>query len=286
MCAVTRCSNLGILGLIVASLVVFPAARAASQTAITACGQEVKGDAYLVGDLDCPEETEAAVTIQNGHLDMRGFTIRGGEYGVFCAKETGEIGTATGEEIYKYVNCSVSNGTIVDQTELGVDASKLKLTDVTIAPAGGFAIIASKELRFANVTVQLPAGGRGIVGNGRIDGSNLTITGGRLGIAFAKKVSIKGMTMSGMTAYGVTGSTIRLENASVTDCGSNGIEGDKVRIIDSVVTGHSEVGVRAVRLRTAGSTVTGNGTDLFSVHRPKVVTTTCDTSNWGVCAND
>ena len=116
-------SNVGSSLLVVAVVTVgiVGVRTADAQTAITTCGQEVSGDAYLVGDLVCPSSTEAAVVIENGHLDLGGFTIHGGEYGVICGRDTGE--TVNGQELYKYGKCRISNGTVADQTVLGIDAA-------------------------------------------------------------------------------------------------------------------------------------------------------------------
>jgi hypothetical protein len=283
-------SNLGFTLLVIAAVVVFGAQPAGAQTAITTCGQEVRGDAYLVGNLDCPVDTEAAVVIENGHLDLAGFTIRGGEYGVICGRDTGE--TINGDELYKYGKCSISDGTIADQTVVGVDARDIELTDVTIAPAPEaiFGIIVFRRMLFANVDLQLPsavaAGIFGVLNKPRIEGSNLTITGGGHGISFVNKVKIAGMTASGYLYRAIGAKTVDLENADLTG-GTDGIQAGSARIADSTITGHSDTGVRATRLRISGSTVTGNTLDLRLERRPKLENTICDTSNgWGVCAND
>jgi len=63
-------------------------AGAATTVAVTACGQRVLGDGYLVGDLDCTADGVSgfpAVTMAgNGRLDLRGFTIIGGTNAVRC----------------------------------------------------------------------------------------------------------------------------------------------------------------------------------------------------------
>lgn len=284
-------SNVGSSLLVVAVVTVgiVGARTADAQTAITTCGQEVRGDAYLVGDLVCPSGTEAAVVIENGHLDLGGFTIHGGEYGVICGRDTGE--TINGQELYKYGKCSISNGTVADQTVLGIDARQLELTDVTIAPApeATFGIVIFRRMLFANVSLQLPAtvaaGIFGVLNKPRIEGSNLTITGGGFGISFVNKVKIAGLTASGYVNHAIGAKTVDLENADLSG-GTNGIQAGSARVVDSSIIGHSDAGVRATRLTISGSTVTGNAIDLELERRPKIDSTTCDTSNWGVCAND
>ena len=60
-------------------LVVATIASAGSPVEVTTCGQEVRGKAFLSGDLDCTASTASiAVRILRGSLDLGGFTITGG----------------------------------------------------------------------------------------------------------------------------------------------------------------------------------------------------------------
>lgn len=281
-----------IVPLMIAGTIGLAAGRSAAQTAITTCGQAVQGDAYLVGDLNCPDGTEAAVEIRNGSLDLRGFTISGGEYGVFCARPLGTF-APNGDEFYRYVTCSVSNGTIKDQSVLGVDARELTLTNVTIQesdPALLVAVVAHKRLRVSNVDVQVGPGVLGIFGTGqnkmRLEGSDLTVTGGAIGISWAKKVQVDGLSVTGYELDGLYVRQVDLTGATISG-GERGIAAGKVRLTSSTVTGNSVVGVTGIQFKLEGSTITGNALDLQSTKRPKLENTTCDTSNgWGVCAND
>jgi hypothetical protein len=288
MHAVARRSNSGIVLLVVLAATFSPR-PAESQTAVTTCGQEVKGDAYLTGDLDCPPDTEAAVQVLKGHLDLGGFTIRGGEIGVLCAKDTDET-APNGDEIYEYTHCSIANGSIVDQTLAGIVARDFKELDgVTVAPAAGaiYAIVAHRHLAVNNVNVQVASDGSAIYGASRakIEGQNLTMTGGYSGIAFAKTVKIVGITASGYQYGAINSQKTNVTNATLTG-GTLGIGALHARVVNSTITGNSEAGVYATRATIIGSTLTGNGTDIRTVHPPKVDNVTCDTSDWGVCAND
>lgn len=54
-------------------------------TAVTYCGQVIRGRGFLTADLDCTGFIGHAVTIERGKLELRGFTIRGAVfYGVHC----------------------------------------------------------------------------------------------------------------------------------------------------------------------------------------------------------
>jgi hypothetical protein len=256
--------------------------EAASQTAVTVCGQLVRGDAYLTDDLDCSPDTEAAVQLEGGSLDLRGFTIRGGEYGVLCATTLDEE-----LEIYRYLTCRVFGGGIITgQSVFGIDGRTLVVDDVTVAVDTGFAIIVQKHLTFTNVTLQLGADATGTYGpRAKIEGTNLTLTGGKSGVAFTKKILLDGVTATGYSDRGISGVTVKLRNASLTG-GAYGVVAAHGRVESSVITGSSIAGIHATFLKVIGSTVTGNALDLQSEHRPRVEDTTCDTSNgWGVCSS-
>ena len=274
---------------------------ASAQTAVTSCEQVLQGDGYLSGDLNCGPNTEAAVEIRpGGTLDMRGFAIHGGEYGVLCSGPAQTIGSL---EVFPYAPCRVfGGGTIDGQSVVGIVASRLDLADVTIN-SDAIALIIHRRLSFTNVNLQL--GGQYSVGieaaaTAPIVGTGLTITGGGTGITFGGRVKIDGLTASGYgRTFALTPRSISLANASLTGgehaihdyndrpCISRCLHTLRVTLTDSVVTGHSDTAVKATRIRLTRSIVTGNGLDLQAEYRPALRDSSCQTSNgWGVCTND
>ena len=271
-----------------------------AQTAVTACEQVVEGDAYLPGDLDCPPGTEAAIELRSqGSLDMRGFSIHGGEFGVLCS---GPHKMEAGVEIYVYTACRVfGGGTIDGQSVQGIDGSRVDIADLTISVAATdptksvqpLAITAHKGLRFTNLNLQLAGTVPGIQCNGGVKGTGLTVSGGGTVIDNARSVKIDGVTASGYSRFAPYARTVRLTNASLTD-GTEAI-GEVpgvsltrgVTLTNSVVTGHSGTAIRAQHIKLVGSSVTGNALDLHADFPPRLVSSTCETSNgWGVCSND
>jgi len=258
-----------------------------AQTAVTSCGQVIDGDAYLSGDLNCGSGTEAAVHIHSGgSLDLRGFTIHGGEYGVLCAADEQMIG---GNVVFPYAPCRVfGGGTIEGQSVFGIDASQLDLADVTIS-SDSIAIIVHNRLSFTNLTLQL--GGPTAVGieagKARLAGSGLALTGGGVGIQ-GGRVAIDGITASGYGTFATSyDGHLKLGHASLTG-GTGGIAGARrVTLLDSTATGHSGTGVYAAHITLVRSDVSGNGLDLEADSRPRLQSSTCQTSNgWDVCTND
>src|SRR5262245_51054195 len=256
-----------------------------AQTAVTSCGQVIEGDGYLTGDLNCGSGTEAAVQIHSGgSLDLRGFGIQGGEYGVLCAGEAQIIG---GLEVFPYAPCRVfGGGTIDGQSVVGIVASFLDLADVTVRSDASIALIIHKRLSFTNMTLQLGPTAVGIETGPkqRIDGIGLTISGGGgwVGIQ-GGTIKIDGVTASGYRTFAGVGMlvrpgdtplpflrTVKLSRASLTG-GSRAIDGARsVTLTDSVVTGHSDTAIKASRITLRRSSVTGNGLDLYADYRPRL----------------
>jgi hypothetical protein len=255
----------------------------AQSAAVSACGQIVSGDAHLTNDLDCPPSLVAAVIVEGGSLDLRGFTIRGAEVGVYCVHPIWE------ENVFVYKKCRVFGGTIAGYSVAGVAAKKLDLTDMTFTGGHGLAVIAHKLVRFANLAVDIPAETQHVgifLGSGSVKGTNLTLQGGVIGV-WARSVYIDGMTASGAFSSIVQGDAVRLRNATLTDAGRGVSGGKKVTIESSVVTGHTEEGVRARRVRLVGSTVTGSALDIHAERLQLLDGSTCGTSNGlGVCTAD
>jgi len=167
---------------------------AAAQTAITSCGQEVSGSAFLMGDLSCPGligtpgfGNSAVVLTKRGTLDLRGFTISDSEGGVFCTQ-----------------GCTVINGTIRDTRSAGVVGENLTLRGVTLSNAGydngdGIVTIYSYHATLTDSTVS---------------GS------GRFGV-FTNRVKMLRSHVTGCGIFGVTAAkNLRLVDSSATGSGT------------------------------------------------------------------
>jgi hypothetical protein len=254
----------------------------AQSAAVSTCGQIVSGDAHLTNDLDCPPSFTAAVIVEGGSLDLRGFTIRGAEVGVLCVHPIWE------ENLFIYKKCRVSGGTIADYALAGVAAKKLELADMTFTSGPAISVVAHKTLRFANVTIDMPAEFQTVgmfTVNGSVKGTNLTTQGGTIGI-WARKVDVDGMVASGSLDAAVRGNTVRLRNAALAG-GGVGVAGGNAATNESTTnTGYAATGVAARRIRLVDSAVTGNGLDLHAEH-VRLVGSTCETSSGlGICTAD
>ena len=118
-----------------------PDSAAQAPVEVNTCGQVVTGDGFLAADLDCNGFTGglldygAAVVLSRGStLDLGGFTLRGGQIGVICAKPCGGgTNTLCGVPICKIRG---GGGTIAGATVDGILGQRVILDDVTVRDHG------------------------------------------------------------------------------------------------------------------------------------------------------
>ena len=180
-------------------------ATAGTTVAVTACGQRVLGDGYLVDDLDCTADDVSglpAVTMAgSGSLDLRGFAIIGGTNAVRCEQ-----------------HCQVSGGNIGYGYLAGVQgARRVTITDVSIvgrAPAVSAGKIIAER-------------------------STLSFNSSGLWAASGSVVMIDSVISDGQQ-YGVLADRrATLRNSSVTGMGLSGVAASKLVVRDSTVTGNA-----------------------------------------------
>lgn len=254
----------------------------AQSAAVSICGQIVSGEAHLTNDLDCPPTFAGSVIVQGGSLDLRGFTIRGGEVGVYCVHPIWE------ENVFIYKKCRVFGGTIADYAVAGVAAKKLALADVTLA-GQGIAAVSHTSLQFANLTIDMAPEPHNIgifTRSGGVKGTNLSVQGGTLGIWAGKKVDVDGMSASGAVEHAIRGNGVRLRNASLTGGGAGITSGKSAILESSTITGHTNTGVKAPRVKLIGTTVASNGLDIDAERVQLRDGSSCETSSLGVCSAD
>jgi hypothetical protein len=224
-----------------------------ADTAVTTCGQEFSGKGYLAGDLTCDDSGYAVEIEGTGSLDLRGFTISGGEYGVFCD-----------------LTCKVfGGGTITGAEEDGIVAIKnLKVDGITVSNNGFAGVKAGRAVIVTNAV---------LVGNAR---------SGAQGLVRAKLVD----TVSQGNGGGADGSTLNLVRTTVTGNTIGGAWGDRINAISSIIFDnhsgaecgvtlpcadlHTPPGLKKPRLTksTCGTSYKGPST--------------LPGDTWGVCADD
>ncbi len=240
---------------------------------VTSCGQFVRGNATLLGDLDCSSVDDDAVKLQ-GRLHLGGFTITANPAHavVRCLKGACRVdgpGSLTGgaEGIRSDKNARVVSATVGGNVGDGVRALKTaRLDEASVANNGGVGVDADKVK--AQTTSFLANGGDG--------------------------------------AHAVR--KILLSFCNVADNVGNGLRSDRlVRVShDTTVSGNGLDGINAGRIfLKVNAEVTLNGTsaacgvteecdDLATDRRPIVGSgASCGTSrdtggtgSWGVCLGD
>lgn len=230
-------------------------AAARTNVAVTACGQRVLGDGYLVGNLDCTTGEESwypAVTMAgNGSLHLSGFSIVGGDNAVRCEKRCrvfgGHIGYGYGAGVTSLGSATVSDISIVGRSPAVSAVTK---------------IIAERSTFSSNWSALWA--GRSVV---MIDSM-----------------------ISGSLEYGVmVDRRATLRNSSITGSALSGVHTNKSVLVDSSVTGNGtdpECGVtqRCADLRTFNKPLMRRSTcETSSVAYGAVIPPYTD---WDVCALD
>jgi len=245
---------------------------AVAQVEVNTCGQTFSGKGFLSGDLDCTGFDGWAITIgRKGSLELRGFTISGGQATrrvVFCTKHCEIIGP----------------GAIVGAAGSGVQANgRVRIRNVSISN-NGTAVYALKVM---------------------LRDSTLADNSG--GVSAEKSASIFNSMITGSARRGVEvqslrgGAKARIVNSTITGNGGHGVSvSPKPRC--------PRCKLPPGRIIVRDSTITGNGllppcgvtsacADVASTSKPILLgTSTCDTSyllgsgfpgvNWRVCDLD
>jgi hypothetical protein len=148
------------------------AAAAPQLVAVTTCGQLVPRGAtgYLTGNLDCTATPDAPAVMvdRNARLDLRGFTITGGRFGVWCGSDynvessiggkcqiIGAGGTIENANLAGVVAVGVvaSNLTVRNSVHDGIEAHTAKLGNVTLTGNGGNGASTFRDLKVTASTV-------------------------------------------------------------------------------------------------------------------------------------
>jgi hypothetical protein len=182
-------------------------AAAGTSVAVTACGQRVSDDGYLVGDLDCTADEVSgspAVTMAgNGSLDLRGFTITGGTNAVQCE-----------------VRCQVFGGNIGIGYLAGVSSlGRATITDMSIvgrSPAVSASKIIAERSSFAsNWNGLWAASGSVFMIDSAISDS------AEYGVLADRRATLRNSSVAGSALSGVYTNKAVVRDSTVTDSGTD-----------------------------------------------------------------
>jgi len=148
-----------LLGFLLVLTGMFPLSSAAqAPVEVNTCSQVVSGYGFLAADLDCTGFTggllgygAAVILSRRSTLDLRGFTLRGGEFSVICAEPCGGTSTA----LCTVPSCKIlgGGGTIAGAVNSGIIGDRITLEDVTVRDHGDRGIDANRVARLTNSLV-------------------------------------------------------------------------------------------------------------------------------------
>lgn len=149
-----------LIGAVMLAFSVSPATAGGPPQELTSCNQDVEGDVYLTGDLDCTGVGGMGVNLlKQATLELRGFSIRNAQnIGVQCFKACTILGpgsiTGSHNGIWAPRKVSVVDVDLLDNGVLGIGGDKIELVDSSVEGSR-----------------------QGIVGGRRVDLVNSTVTG-------------------------------------------------------------------------------------------------------------
>jgi hypothetical protein len=122
---------------------------APAATAVTACGQVYSGAGYLAADLDCTAFDGAAVTLNGGVLDLKGYSLSSTREGVVCggncrieSSTPGGRISSSGSDVYavnddfdvsRKRRAILIRGVTIENSRYGVSAHRLVLIDSIVS---------------------------------------------------------------------------------------------------------------------------------------------------------
>lgn len=237
---------------------------ASAATEVDTCGQAFSGEGFLAADLDCTGFGGDAVVINsNGSLDLRGFTLTGGNLSaVFCSNGCKIDSEPPGGQLVNAADFGV-NG---DADDVTPGFAPVRLKNVTVS-GNGF----DQVLVGGNVTVESST----IVGNGNpfsngVVGNRVKIVNSSITDTDVAVVGVRGARIVDSQIGGTIGPCIvglnkptLLQGSSLTGCGSLGVAtGPKrLKMLDSLITGSGGDGISAPNftpVRVVNSEISGN----------------------------
>jgi len=147
---------------------------------VNTCGQVVMGGGFLAADLDCTGFTgglldygAAVVLSRRSTLDLRGFTLSGGQFSVICAEPCG----GTSNALCAVPSCKIlgGGGTIAGAVNSGIVSDRISVEDVTVRDHGDRGIDTYGSVRLRNSLVT--ANKIGVVTNRYVALIDSTVTG-------------------------------------------------------------------------------------------------------------
>jgi len=156
------CAVLSVLALLAFAPLTSAWAASAPQP-LTSCGEDVEGDVYLTGDLDCTGIGGIGVNLlKRAKLELRGFSIRNSEdFAVQCFKSCEIVGPGTISGswggVWAPYRLTITDVALVDNEVLGVASGNLRMKDCEVV-GGRYGIRGGLKAKIVNSSVTGAAG--------------------------------------------------------------------------------------------------------------------------------
>ena len=233
---------------------------------VASCGQEIEGDAYLTGDLDCTGAgNEYGIVMLRGRLDLRGHTLRidsptsgEGVTAVYCFNFNlgcGVRSTVPGGHIECLPNAGRTAG-ISTQGPLRVSDIRISGCDFGMDSYGDNMTLDNSVIEDNQVGI--------ITGHGNVTMSNSQVLNNGQGID-AIRIKLDNVTIQDNADFGLNAVRVKMRDSSVSRNGGNGIQRsprgtDRIDIRDSVIEDNGNHGIdRGNRVKLKQVTLSGNG---------------------------
>jgi hypothetical protein len=218
-------------------------------TEVTTCGQSYSGNGFLSADLDCTGFPGDAITVDGGSLDLRGFTLTGGNAnGVICD-----------------ANCQVKSeppgGRIINANGVAIGSGSAALLRITGVELDGnvSAIVSGGPVTVEDSVITNSGPTADILSNTSMKLIRTTVIGINRIIAVGGPIKVVDSQISNCAQDCLNGDPVRVRNSTIAGAGLDGIVGSTVAVRDSEISGHAGAGIRgASKLRVIRSAITGN----------------------------
>jgi hypothetical protein len=248
---------------LVAMIVGWVSPALAAATEVTTCGQTFSGSGFLSADLDCSAVSGDAVVIDGGTLDLRGFTIVGGDgAGVFCSKGCRVKSEPAGGRIINAAKQGVAKGDVISEAPGRTVRLQGVILDGNVG--GGVRMFDDGNVVVENTTISNSPANDGVaVQFGRARITNSVIENVSRAVISNKGTRLVDSVVDGCAVNCVDGERNVIVRSVLTGAGEAAVfAGDRLRLVDSTISDSAGNGIsttNTTRIRITGSAITGNG---------------------------
>lgn len=265
-------------------IVLASAQSARAATEVNTCGQAFSGAGFLSSDLDCSGFSGDAIVLNGGSLDLRGFTLTGGNASaIYCSRGCKVVSSSDGGQIVGAAYFGI-NG---DAADLVPGTAAIRVENVSVSGNVLGQIKAIGNITVVDSTIADTAPNIALDGI-RVRVVNSTVSNSGLAIfSEGAKVIDSQIVDCASACIQNTFNSVLLKRATISGAVIVGVSvlGDRVRILDSTISDGVGAGIWAaqtVPIRVVGSTISNNGGDGIRGAPNQLAVTNSDVSGNGL----